>query len=337
MNITDSKLSFPFFLYPGTPCAGYWSSEFIPELFRLRDSIQNIRNEPNILFHLTIGSPMEEAYFSNEMRTTYSFQMYQIVPDHLFRTAQMGIRTINFVVCPNVITQPMFMKLSKDFLKYDDKLYIHKTLPIEIYIFNTMMPTNDIKSNKIFFERSKIKPPPSDIDLNKYRQTQTDLKFISEFYDTLRETILYITDNGGFCSCFSFAVFNAGSIYSGISKYRMFKEVELCYDTQGALIREWIFRIGCYCVYDYTSLKKPLCYVPLDKMPDISMECYQLIPKINPETNSLVYNIVSVETLVKTLIDSMIDSMSNVACDDFLDNISDDISDNIPDNINVLE
>lgn len=298
----QNTLSWPYYMYPGTPFQGYYSHNFNNELHKLYRNIINIGKNPkvNTLFHLTIGSPMEEVK-TIEINTgvimlndkEFELQLYQIIPVHLIRAAENGINVINYIVCPNKIEKPMFMlsplsSLANIFRKISDTEYHHKILPIKILIFNTMMPTNDmIRNNKnINYMINNITKKINENDRSNfnvlsdllntyelYRQTEYDLKFINEFYKELNNTINNIINNNGYCSCFSFAVFNNNTEYCAINSYQMFKEIISCYKlinhNKNLLLCEWIYQHNNYNVYDVlndTLNKLSICYAPSDKL-----------------------------------------------------------------------
>ena len=247
------KLNFPWFIYPGTPFAGYMSTEYIPELHRLELSLQSIGNASSkILFHLTIGSPMEEADLQTLKNHDCMFQMHQLLPDHLMRAAMNGITVVNFVVCPNVVDTPMFAAFG-DYHMINKNKYIHMRHPITIHFFTTMMPTKDKHRNEQCMARFATKNfntlIPGGIEI--YRQTSIDLLYVEHFYGVLKRTVISIGLQGGFASCFSFAVFNDDTINRKFNNCTMFKEVLDCYpDTISSCIFEWIFRYCVHTVYN---------------------------------------------------------------------------------------
>jgi hypothetical protein len=266
-------INFPYYMYPGTPFKGYWAAEYNDELYRLDSAIRFLGNQTlgNFLFHLTIGAPMEEAGIDILQNHDALFQLHQLIPDHLIRAAHIGINVLNFIVCPNKLIVPLFMTLTDDFIKINTNEYKHNILPIKICVFNTMMPTKDVKRNAKYmdhFEKNGFESYfPHGVQI--YRQTVDDQHFVDEFYHHLCRTIKTIINCGGYCSCFSFAVFNDDSEHRNINSYSMFKEIIKCYqDKQFSLLREWVFRYNTYVVYDVEN-KSSICYVPVDKLSPI--------------------------------------------------------------------
>lgn len=276
----------PWFMYPGAPSRGYMDPDYIPELHRLHTDISNIQVDKPTLLHLTIGAPMEELdkkTFDNE---NMSFQMYQLVPDHLIATADMGINVLCLIVCPNKIISPLFMRYTEDYIKIDDMNYKHIDLPITIKIYHTMMPTKDKKRNDKYitnFINNDINKHISNC-INIYTQTENDRLYVDMFYTTLKNTMTHITNNNGFNSCFSFAVFNNNLIRHKYNKCRMFKELYYCYKNhEEAILCEWVFGYKYYVVYDLLDNNMAISFVPLDIviMTDPHANCNFLVPILN--------------------------------------------------------
>ena len=287
------SINYPWFMYPGAPSHGYMDSVYITELHRLYTDIQNIQVSKPTLLHLTIGAPMEELdkkTFDNE---NASFQMYQLVPDHLITTADMGVDVLCIIVCPNKIIEPLFMRYTEDYVKIDDMNYKHIDLPITIKIYQTMMPTKDKKRNDKYitnFINNNINEHINNcVDI--YTQTNNDRLFVDMFYTRLKNTMTHITNNNGFNSCFSFAVFNNKRIRQKYNKCRMFKELYYCYKNhKEAILCEWVFGYKYYVVYDLLNDNFAISFVPLDIviMTDPHANCNFLVPILN---DKLQFNI----------------------------------------------
>ena len=287
------KINFPWFIYPKSPFAGYTSPNYIPELKRLYFELKELQNiDEKILFHLTIGAPMEEIGYDRVNDQGITFQMHQLVPDHIIQVAKLGINVINYVVCPNLITSPLFMILRDDFVKTNKSSYKHKIYPLHIEIFNTMMPTKDMQRNKIHqqhmtnTELKKLTPVKYFDMIEMYKQNDHDLQFVDMFYSRIRETIDHVITNKGYCTCFSFAVFNEDTVNKKFNNFCMFREIMSCYQKERTLICEWVFRYGTYVVYKKsnknTNTAKNLdfiaiSYVPLNMLDNIFNANY-LIP-----------------------------------------------------------
>ncbi len=285
------KINFPYFLYPGTPFAGYYSESYNSELIRLIENIINLRDNQSkpFLFHITIGAPMEEIDLNVLKSKKCFFQLHQLVPDHLIRAAQNGIKVINFIVCPNIIEMPLFMIFTDDFVKLSDKSYKHFLLPIEIQIFNTMMPTKDDTRNKKFITQCEKNhtEPLFQKSANLYFQNPDDHIFVDVFYNELKKSVENITNRGNFCSCFSFAVFNEKTQFRDIKNFLMFKEILDCYtDPTKTIICEWMFSLELSVVFNMNKTNvNSICYVPPNKLNNLTLTLHILIPNVDKNGN----------------------------------------------------
>lgn len=236
---------------------------------------------------------MEEAGIETLTDHKCMFQMHQLIPDHLLRAAQLGITVVNYIVCPNVVDPPMFMA-SGDFVQTSKTEYKHKTHPITIHFFTTMMPTKDKDRNDRymahFVKNDFATTIPGGFEM--YRQTSVDRSYVDKFYDILGRTVKSIGLHRGFASCFSFAVFNDDTINRKFNRCAMFNEILGCYPNSiSSCLFEWVFRYGIYVVYNIhaTTSSSPhpgsLCYVPLSALgPDAAKSastCKIMEPEIN--------------------------------------------------------
>ena len=280
------NINFPYFVYPGAPFHGYYSQSFNINIYRALEKIRSLRhiNSKKILFHITIGSPMEEAGSIIIEQHKVQYQMHQLVPDHILRALSQGIHVINIIICPNAIKEPLFMKYSGDYAKINKNTYTHKSFPLEIFIYKTMMPTKDTERNKKFM--SYFNGKLESTHLEKYCQTSDDILFVNMFYSELKITINHIIDNGGYCSCFSFAVFNDDSIYRSYKNFVMFKEVSECYkDPDSTILCEWVFRYGVFvvCQKNCTRDQECISYIPIENVRKFQQTCKFIVPSIKSD------------------------------------------------------
>lgn len=298
----------PWFIYPGAPLRGYSDEAYKSELLRLFDTFMCIHDTcvNKTLLHLTIGAPMEEAGISVMQQKKTMFHAWQLIPEHIFNTAQMGIDVICIVVCPNKINNPMFITQIDDFIKIDNMNYKHNILPIKIMIFNTMMPTKDEKRNNRFI-KTFIDNKIDDIIpgcVNRLTQTEYDREFVDIFYNMLSDLLQRITYYGGYNSCFSFAVFNAATEGRQLNNFYMFRELRECYKKHADVILcEWVFKYKMYVVYNVLNNSDPnscaISYVPFDTLINIDSKacCNFLEPCIID--NKLSYTIIHIDSLTE--------------------------------------
>jgi len=261
------NLNNPFCAYPGGwPLTGYQDTAYNKELKRLYHSLQQQDTKEKTLFHLTIGSPIEEVPLRELEQKRLEHQKYQMIPEHLWDAAKKGIKVIDFIISPNKLEPPMIIK-NNDFKKIDNRTYVHNIYPLYVYVFYTMMPSNDKKRIETKLEsliQNDIQKNYPALDINTLYQTDYDVSFIVDFYQTLNRTITEYIENGSFCSCFTFAVFNQNTVYHRYNRCALFKELLKYYpETKNSILQEWVYDFNICNVYPLQSLNKSIiCYVP---------------------------------------------------------------------------
>lgn len=298
------KLSYPWYTYPNSFCSPYYELElYKSETIRLHNFLKNynINHNKKTLFHLTIGAAMEELIHEKRDKmnkyTTKLLQWRQLFPVHIenFIFEESEKRKVNIVVVsPNKGFEkddykPSFIdKTNDDFLwKRTGKLqYVSNVYNITINIFCTLFPHNDPKNKMII---KKIKRAPINIkpQLLKYIQTKEDRIFVKEFYETLNSVFDNISSNvdninNGFVTCFSFAVFNTQTAFSGICEYEMFSEIIKSFeDDENRLLAEWTYHPIVHYVaaygYDVEIKYAELCFgnrseILFNKRPSLKMD-----------------------------------------------------------------
>jgi hypothetical protein len=226
MNIT-----FPWYNYPFLPLSGYNDTDtYKPELLKLYEFINSYDiNDEKILLHLTIGSAMEE--YNNTCKpfqSNFESQWKQLFPDHIFEYVVNGGTCLLFIISPDEsfsqkkFIEPVFLQKTNHIFKWNNigNYYYSDLYNIKIYIFNTMMPTNNKKyiyiSPEIFSEELS----------RKYTTTKEDILFVNLFYKSIELFFHKILSNMGNITCFSFAVFHKSTDYSHlICNYAMFSEI----------------------------------------------------------------------------------------------------------------
>lgn len=285
--INFKNLNFPYYVYPNYPCSGYFDFEkYNKNIQALKYLINDIKSDieiqnKRILFHLTIGAPIEE-YFnlfdsSGNNISSMAFQWQQLFPDHLIKYAKNGGNIIHIIISPTLTfdvknwKNPSFLNFTKEFMWkitiFDYFVHIISSVyNVEFFVFYTMMPTIDERNKKIYnnlLDKS-LKFPELQKYANNIIQTNDDIQFISSFYDDLGNLFRTICDNGGTTTCFSFAVFNDDTEKRTLNNYVMFKEIVKCFNWNNykkvSLLAEWKFMYFCYTVstYCYDNSEKKL-------------------------------------------------------------------------------
>lgn len=312
----------PYALYPGPwPLCGYRSPIYNKELIRLIHSLYKLQDiKEKVLFHLTCGSPIEEFKYKDLKERNYLYQKYQLIPEHLFDTAKKKILTIDFIVSPNKLNPPLILKDSI-FTKVNDYTYVHNNIPLHVYIFNTMMPSNNKTKidNKIEqLIKNNILDNYQSLDINTLYQTSDDIKIIDIFYQTLNNTIMHFINRGSFCSCFSFAVFNQETNYYRYNRCALFRELLEYYpETDNSILYEWVFNLDVCNVYSINNIHKSLCYVPRNefKYDKNIMRTVQLL-RIDCINNRLIGSYIPFLYRKKNIsvIDNIIDVLTKKEC-----------------------
>ncbi len=277
------NLSFPFYLYPGYPFAGYYDIDtYIKNLLKLNNMTKILsnnleQNQNKILFHMTIGAPMEEYFkLSSIAENPCSFQYQQLFPEHLFRYAKQGHTIIHFIISPTKsfsienFDPPLFIeKTGSDKWKIEfvnDVIVINSLIyDFQVYLFCTMMPTHDKRNEEaIEYINSKQNDNVKFIcPIKNITQTQYDRKFVCDFYKNLNTLINVIVKHNGTVTCFSFAVFRENSNKSKYKNYVMFEELitAINWTNPNIFLGEWVYIESSYVVIPYCNNIESLSYV----------------------------------------------------------------------------
>lgn len=266
------KFNFPYYMYPQAPCAGYFDIDtYNSELQRLHSETINMKlHKKSILWSYIAGAAMEEYLIMNDRDKRFDFQWQQLLPNHVREFAIRGGTVIQFIISPNISfsraswIEPAFIKHTPEFnWKYypSENKFISQTYDVTIFIFNTMMPTIDLR-NEAYCERFSDPVRWSDEftreRLKQYKQTEIDRMLTNQFYENLGDAVLSVKSNGGCITFLSFAVFNEDTNNSYIKKYEMFKEIK---SIAFNIIAEWVFTKGSYCVIPIHNSSMLISYV----------------------------------------------------------------------------
>jgi hypothetical protein len=261
------KIQNPFGYYPRFPYCGYFNIDtYVSEIQRLYKVFTNIKNDitenkiQNPLLHITIGSAMEEKYYS-PFSEDIGTQWRQLLPIHIQEAFESGKQVYHIIITPDEqfnpkkINHPLFFTKSDINWTYKgDMTYLSNKC--KVMIFNTPMPHEDQK--KI---NSRLDLIPEDIksclqvNVDTCRQTDLDIKFIENFYNTFENLLDFITEQNGITTCYSFAVFSELTSNSTIRNYQMFSEIKKYFtkplSENNRLLAEWTYTNKCFYMIPY--------------------------------------------------------------------------------------
>lgn len=259
-------INFPYKIYPKAPFSGYYDiNSYNKEIFRMNTCIdqlyENIKlTKEKILFHLTIGAPIEEI---NDPQLSNS-QWRQLHPSHLDKATQKKLKVIHYIVSPNhnmninddtQFKEPEFTKKIHNLHKIQNGHYTHDYLTSQI--FYTMMPSSSPDHN-IIVDNLQTRLDKNIFDPQILTQTPHDILFVKNFYFSLKRLIDLIIHLGGIVTCFSFAVFNEKhKELSKLKNYFFFKEITEIFshhDYNKSILCEWHYILDQYLIYTHPNI-----------------------------------------------------------------------------------
>ena len=276
-------LNFPYYWYPQIPFSGYHDTNtYNINLQLLKSKFIELGNiQTPFLFHITVGAAAEEM---NIISDNIVYQWQQLLPYHIQAALEKGHYVIHYIIAPNDsfnpksknYKDPYFARFSEfvniDIIKLNHGHYINKARNYECYIFQTMMPTIDTLNSKKMQHLIKL-GMDKHIDISIFKQTSYDVKYVSEFYSIIDNTINKIIHNNGSVTCFSFATFDRNSKYGNICNFAMFPELKNIFNNKNknkCKIFEWMFSKSCYIVYDDEN--NSVCFINPLLVPDIDVD-----------------------------------------------------------------
>jgi hypothetical protein len=294
-NLTFPWFTYPRIPFSGYYNEEYFPE--LDRLLKFLDDMNRyneIETMPTV-FHIMIGAPVEELMNHTSAWEEYKNHYRQLVPIHLQKAAESGCKVISIVITPNDISIPHFMQqfetedsgllfektngtswkceqinralrdcdhadaMDEEFEQYANEIEIE--IDWEIHWFRTMMPSENLERNRrmmdALLERKLDENVPDGIE--KYRQTETDVKFVKYFYNKLHDTCKRFILNGSVVSCFNFAVFNADGVFTSFNNCRMLREIKSVFKDlkhidrnkqRSSILMEWVFRKNNYHVYE---------------------------------------------------------------------------------------
>lgn len=291
------SVNYPWYTYPNIVSSPYKNFEdYRRETTRLFDFIKHLSTShiSGTLLHLTIGAAMEEylnqcATDRAEFISIKNYQWRQLFPFwlQLYIESNPTSPVEIIIVSPNkqfgdemFYTPLLFINETQHEMQWQQKTkleYFSSKYPnVHVNVFYTFFPHQCHKNNKtIQWYTNRTIPLDSCVEniINECTQKRVDVDFIKEFYNELENLFQTITKtNGGFVSCYSFAVFNTYTSNSSVCNYAMFAKVlsilkEILPDNRFAY--EWYYSETCYCMIDVLGSGNIHTYIkPIDKMKD---------------------------------------------------------------------
>jgi hypothetical protein len=280
------SVNYPFALYPGFPCSGYYdNSNYIKEVKRLHDYINKLikdTTKEKCVVHITIGAPLEEYYSETKEKSTnkyHEWQWQQLLPYHLQALLGTNVKVYHIIIAPNKYFNPEEFKepsfygywdFTKDKMKYTTDNY-------SCDIFYTMMPCAQLDQNIKAIERIKTIKNLNECYIKEYTQTENDVVFVNEFYSDLKKLHDQITSNSGVFTCYYYAVFREDSVKNIYKTYYFCPEImdifKKTMNSDNSLLAEWTYYEGCYFMKKFDSKYMNISYVA----PDHNMKDYRTL------------------------------------------------------------
>ena len=297
--MADTKLVFPFYLYPNFFGSGYKDFKtYREEVLRLYHFIETYKAGFGDLLKFNIGAPFEEECSQHYFEEAHYMQLFSSQLKHFIRSRDSSNKVTIVIISPNKSFSDKHYKTPK-FIEYTDeefnweksnKFYKSHGHNVDINIFCCPMPHNDLGRGRRNAElehmkRIKIDDAQKEFTIADITQTDSDVEFIDRFYDILKKVLVEVVELGGIVDCSSFAVFNNGGQYRHINNYIMFSEVRNLFNgdfikIEGTnqiilkiILSEWVFEKYNYKmnihkhknkVIDYTDSEQIIYFVNED-------------------------------------------------------------------------
>lgn len=265
-----TEINNPFFTYPTYPLRGYSDHvEYKNEIIRLRKYINELKITDGTLLFLCIGAAMEELINDTRYKTISHWrQLFPLCIEHI---SKFGIPVKIIIISPNEsfssnnFIAPTFIDKTDNDYKWKniDKSFISTKYNVTVDIFCTLLPHEEKEKNErmvkylnsqedIFFHNASK---------NIY-QTDTDIKFIIQFYKELQSCFDNVIKHNGKIACFSYAVFSENSNYSKFNSYNMFTELLDIFPikSDNMILCRWYFQFESTTMICFNN-KKTIDYV----------------------------------------------------------------------------
>ena len=309
-------LNYPWYTYPNIITSSYKDFEhYRKETTRLYDFLNDLSTNYNgkTLVHLTIGAAMEEYLHHcnpecEEYKSLSQYQWRQLFPFwlQLYIENNPSAYVEIIIVSPNkqfwdeYYSPLLFIEKTLNKMKWikeNNRKYTSSTYPnIRINVFYTPFP-HMCERNAPIIERYKRTNVSADVHIfetiNECVQTIADRQFVNSFYTTLENMFINISRDGGFISCYSFAVFNMETTNSRISNFEMFSNVKKIISKLSldqTLICEWYYKQTCYCMINLSTHNQIQSYVEVT-----SKLCDGYLPIFTQTEDNIVVEIIEAD------------------------------------------
>lgn len=201
------KLNHPFFIYPRGFMSEYNEYEHYRKeaikLYQFIDTLSDKIKEQNdngveILIPFIIGSPMEDSLIKSNTSNENYIQFRQLFPNYInnFIQSNTNNKFIQIIIISpdNIFSsnsgiKPLFTSHeSFDFVltNLNEYVYSDEQINIKINIFNCPIPCLETRINLVHRYELMINGLRiNNYDITSYKQTQTDLEFIDNFYSKI--------------------------------------------------------------------------------------------------------------------------------------------------------
>jgi len=268
------ECNYPFYIYPRFMSCGYKDlTTYRSEVARLKLFLDQYKPGAGEIFHLTIGASMEEiinnCMSSGEIeqhRQLFPIQLERYIRDNPDSKVSIIIVSPNITFSDRYYKDPLFIKMTPE-LGWEKNMRHYKstTFNVEVNIFCTMFPHEEIRRNTKYIEhyrQIKIEDHQKEFKISDITQTQNDVKFIESFYERLDLIANKVAIMGGLSVCLSFAVFNNRGEFRNLNDFVMFDEIKKVFGRKGnrMLLCEWEYDMKNYemnvykmmHIYDYS-------------------------------------------------------------------------------------
>jgi len=257
----NQELNHPFFIYPRGFMSEYNDyNHYRKEVKRLGEFINNLPDEINeqnangtqILIPFIIGSPMEDSLAKSNTSKENIFQFRQLFPNYInnFIQSNSDNKFIQIVIIspddifsPQSNIKPLFtLYESFDFVltNLNEYVYTEEKITIKISIFNCPVPCLETRTNLVHRYDTLINDIETNVyNINTYKQTQSDIEFINNFYSSLNR-LFSLNSNLSIKLVINSLV--SFKNLDGISeKYNMFPKILELANVHNIIASEWEF------------------------------------------------------------------------------------------------